>query len=108
MLIDCTLPGDFSYVLVQYLCTDKTTPMSYLLQHTGDYGSSGPGCEDWSTLHLAQQSKQPVCEPEEGIQRHLLARRADPVLPVSLPSKGGHHGPKVLPRVGQAGEGKAR
>jgi hypothetical protein len=26
MLIDCTLLGDFSLVLVQYLCTDKTMP----------------------------------------------------------------------------------
>ena len=79
-----------------------------LCWNTGDYRSFGPGCEDWLALHLAQQSKQPVCEPEEGIQWHLLARGAHPLLPVSFPSKGCHHRPEVLPWVGQAGEGEAR
>nr|GLL39835.1 UDP-arabinopyranose mutase 1 [Ipomoea trifida] len=50
----------------------------------------GIGSEDGPALHLAQQSKQSVREPQEGIQGHLLARGTDPVLPVCRSPKGLH------------------
>ncbi|KAK8687649.1 hypothetical protein V6N13_086452 [Hibiscus sabdariffa] len=47
--------------------------------------SCGMGSEDGIAVHLAQQSEQPVRKSQERIERDLLARRVDPVLPIGQP-----------------------
>lgn len=73
---------------------------------SGYMWSSESRGEDRSPLHMAQQSKQPFCESEKGVQRHLLARGYYSILPKCNSSKRVHHCSAMLPWTRQAGEGK--
>ena len=57
---------------------------------------------------MAQQSQQPIHQPEKGVQRDLLARRSDPVLPIGRPPERMHDGSEMLHRTVEASEGEAR
>lgn len=58
------------------------------------------GSEDGAALHLAQQGQQPLRQPEEGVQRHLLAGGDHPLLPEGHPLRRGSHRRGMLPRAG--------
>ena len=81
--------------------------MPLIMSVVGDLRPLRLGREDRLAIHLAQQGQQSVCESQEGIQGHLLAGRADPVLPICRPPKGMHHRAEMLHRDLQAGEGEA-
>ena len=49
----------------------------------GDLRSSRVWSEDRSSLHSSQQSQQPFCEFEEGVQGYFLAGGDHPLLPAS-------------------------
>jgi len=72
----------------------------------GDKWPPGTGGEDRFALHLAQQSQQPIRKPEEGVQRNLLARRADSVFPICFSSQGMHNCSEMLRWTVEASEGK--
>lgn len=67
--------------------------------------SLGFGSEDRTALHSSQQGKQPICQPEERIQGHLLAGGDHPFLPAGAAPKRGCHCGAMLHWTLQAGQG---
>ncbi|WVZ68738.1 hypothetical protein U9M48_017640 [Paspalum notatum var. saurae] len=74
----------------------------------GDLRSPGAWRQDRAALHLAQQGQQPVRQPQEGVQGHLLAGGHHPLLPGRRAAQGLRHRAKVLHRALATGQGQAR
>nr|GLL31331.1 hypothetical protein Itr_chr07CG08020 [Ipomoea trifida] len=95
-LLSKVVPKVNRHYIQQHRRTDRHC-IHLAVIHEGDLRPLGIGSEKGPALHLAQQSKQSVREPQEGIQGHLLARGTDPVLPVCRSPKGLHHCPEMIP-----------
>lgn len=97
-------------LVIDHLCISNAIPKStnhqhvirFLISFTGNLRPFGAWSEDRASIHMAQQSKQPFCELEKGVQRHILARRDHSIFPSGCPSKGVHYCSSLLYRVVEA------